>query len=154
MTDKILLHIGCGPHRFPGFQNSEREELDITQPWPHGDSTVDGITSSHVLIEIPWRPLVVALREMHRVLKPDGVLRIGTPHIDSGYDLNWLLGWGNINLFSEELLTKVLRKIGFAEVRSANFQKTWSKHREIVVPDNRLSETLYLEAFKTTEGVA
>jgi len=142
-----LLHIGCGPFKIDGFINTDKE-FDITKPWPYEDNSVDGITSMHVLIEIPWRELVFTFKEMHRVLKPDGVLRFGVPHIDSGFPLEHLLGWGNINLFSEDLLAKVLWKIGFKKIAFTDYGQTTSKHEEIVKADNRPEETLFVEAIK------
>lgn len=133
---------------------SFRESMDITKPWPMQRETVDGITSMHVLQELPWRSLTYALIEMYRVLKPDGVLRLGVPHIDSGKELDYFLGWGNINLLSEELLAKVLTRTGFSIVESAGFRKTASHHPIIIEADNRQDETLYLEAFKSEEGCA
>lgn len=151
--DSVYLHVGCGPFQIPGFTNTDKE-MNIAEPWPYGDQSVDGIASSHVLQELPWRELVKAFAEMKRVLKPDGVLRFGVPHVGNGYPLEFLLGFGNVNLFSSDLLRDVLFRIGFAVVSFPPFWATESRHPRIVEADNREDETLFVEAFPSKEGLA
>jgi SAM-dependent methyltransferase len=154
MPEPVYLHIGCGPYKVKGFANTDRE-FDITKPWPHETHSVDGITSMHVLQELPWRDLVKTLREAYRALKPDGVFRCGVPSIESKLPIDFLLGFGNINLFSAELLRRVLiDSIGFEAVAYPGCGITVSRHPRITAADNRPEETLYIEAFKTEGGMA
>ena len=154
--EPLRLNLGCGPFTIEGFTNIDIKQdapgvevMDLTElPWKWDGESVDVIVSYHFLQELPWRQLVPLLREAYRVLKPEGVMRIGVPHIDSGYDLDFLLGWGNINLFSKELLTKVYKQIGFSEVVQCEFNTTESKYREVFIGDNRPMESLFLEAIK------
>lgn len=147
--EQIYLNVGCGGGRLPNFRNTDKDEMDITQKWPYERETIDGITSMHVLCEIPWRELYFAFQEMYRVLKKDGVLRFGVPWVDSSYGMGTILGFGNINLFSKDLLTSVLIKhVGFKTVEFPKYHETFSKHQIITQADNRVDETLYVEAFK------
>lgn len=154
--EKTYLNLGCGPYIHEGFESldnrleaPEAKYFDLlSYPWKYNDKSVDGITSMHVLIEFNWRQIVSILRESYRVLKDDGVLRIGAPHIDSGKNLDWLLGWGNITLISYELMEKVLSQIGFKNIRKVEYRQTFTDHKIIVNPDNRQDETLFIEATK------
>lgn len=157
-NEKTILHLGCGPFIFEGFgyvNIDSKEELresgvfimDVTKPLPYSDNSVDGIVSMHMVVELPWRQMIEHFKDCYRVLKPGGVLRIGVPHIDNGYPLGHLLGYGNINLFNEALLIKVLEQCRFTAYR-VNFKETRSSHPEITVPDNRPEESMFIESVK------
>lgn len=158
--DKILLHIGCANRLYEGFVNIDKftvsprgksytldKVMDIGKTWDYADESVDGIVSMHVLQQITWRELVVALREAYRVLKKGGVMRIGVPTIENGRSLDYLLGWANINLYSVELLSLVLVKhIGFTGCKYCKYQETAIP--EFAQVDNRPDQTFYFEVTK------
>lgn len=87
---KVLLHIGCGGINAPGFIN-----LDA-RPQPHvhivttnlfklsmiPNDAMDFIYMSHVLEHVSHRETVVTLREMRRILRVGGVLRVSVPDFD------------------------------------------------------------------------
>jgi ubiquinone/menaquinone biosynthesis C-methylase UbiE len=123
--------------------------MDMTKPWPHRDNSVDGIVGMHVFQQIDWRGLVVAFKEAYRVLKEGGVLRIGCPMVEiEDRPLEYLLGWMNINLFSADLLKRVLvKRIGFRHFRQRGFGR--SRIPELAKIDNRPGRgTLYYEVIK------
>jgi len=144
----ILLHIGCGNRKHSGFINSDKDTMDISKCWPYGDSSIDGIVSMHVLCQLSWRDLVFALREAYRVLKIGGVMRFGVPTVELDRDLDFLLGWNNINLFSIDLLRRVfLDKIGFSSFEVRNYHD--SALPKLAEVDNRKDRgTFYLEVIK------
>lgn len=153
-----MLHIGCANRYYDGFINSDvltewkgkthklDMVMDVSKPWPYEDNQVDGIVSMHVLQQLVWRDLIYALNEAYRVLKPGGVIRLGVPAIEKGKPLEYLLGWNNINLFSSDLLSIVLSKIGFLQIKECKYQE--SKVSEFIQIDNRPEQTIYLEAVK------
>lgn len=140
---KRLLHIGCGDINSPGFIN-----LDA-RPLPHvhivsknifrldmiPNDSLDMVYMSHVLEHVPRNKAIEVIREMARVLKPDGVLRISVPDFDyviaiyeaSGKQINAiapaLMGGQNYafnfhyGVFNEEYLSNLLSKGGFLRVR-------------------------------------
>lgn len=164
LMNKILLHIGCGNRIHEGFINSDKsfrnvvmtqeqdritEEMDISKPWPYKDGSVDGIISMQVFQQLVWQDLVFAFRESYRVLKKGGVMRFGTVLLESEKSLDWLLGWNNINLFSFDLLKRVLvDQIGYSEIKERKFRETAIP--EFILVDNRHigKGTFYLEVIK------
>lgn len=156
-----LLHVGCADKYFDGFINSDMrthwkgskhkldEVMDMSQPWPYEDNSIDGIVGMHVFQQLYWRDLIFAFKEAYRVLKPGGVLRMGFPMAEmTDKPVEWMLGWNNVNLFSEDLLYSVLViHLGFdCFVR----QKYRDSHMsELAVVDNRPNRcTRYFEAIK------
>lgn len=146
MKASKFLHIGCGPYKHKGFINTDKE-MDITKPWPHENRSVDGIISMHVLQELTWRQLEFAFRESYRVLRKGGVMRLGVPTLELNWPLSHLLGWGNINLFSYDLLKRVLiDRIGYEEIKSCKYKESAIKKFNVV--DNRPESSLYIEVIK------
>jgi len=158
---KTLLHLGSGGLYYDGFINSDKtlvwkgkkRKLDLImdagQIWPYKDKSVDGIVSMHMAQQLSWRELVVAFREAYRVLKPGGVLRMGVPMVEMmDKDLDYLLGWNNINLFSFDLLERVLiERIGFRSIENCDYQQTAIEEFKQI--DNRRNRgTWYLEIRK------
>jgi predicted SAM-dependent methyltransferase len=87
---QVLLHIGCGEINAPGFINID------ARPYPHvhivaknlyrltmiPDEAADLVYMCHVLEHVSHRAVMETLREMCRVLKRGGVLRISVPDLD------------------------------------------------------------------------
>lgn len=86
----LRLHVGCGDIDAPGFINVD------ARPQPHvhlvtddlfdlgmiPDDTVDLVYMCHVLEHVALDAVVPTLREMHRILRPGGVLRLSVPDFD------------------------------------------------------------------------
>lgn len=158
----ILFHLGVGGDYKEGFVNIDRSVIsprgkrvkvdlvfELGERWPYNeDNFIDGIVSMHVLQQLQWRELIVCLRESYRVLKPSGVFRFGCPTAEMiDRDLNYLLGWNNINLFSEDLLKNVFARIGFLTFVEMGFGE--SALPILATVDNRKDRgTKYFEATK------
>lgn len=80
------LDIGCGLHKQVGFEGMDLFPLpgvDIVwdlekTPWPIEDDTYDEVIAYHSLQQV--REIIPAVREIHRVTKPGGIIRIRVPH--------------------------------------------------------------------------
>lgn len=101
---KTVLHVGCGPadkRSLPMFfQSGWREvRLDIDQSvapdvvasmldmTPVDTASMDAVYSSHNIEHLHPHEVVVALREFRRVLKPDGILVLTCPDLQSVAEL-------------------------------------------------------------------
>jgi predicted SAM-dependent methyltransferase len=110
-------------------------------------------------------------RELHRVLEPGGVLRLGLPDLDRAIDayrtgdrgyfsipddeiasvdgkfvvqMTW---YGtNLMMFTFEVARELLARAGFRDVRRAEYRRTTSPFPDIVHLDNRPKESFFVEA--------
>jgi len=83
------LHWGCDSKRPPGWINSDRKEgpgidisCDILNGLPLDTDSIDYAVSIHALPEVSYPDLVPVLKELRRVLRPNGVLRLGLPDLE------------------------------------------------------------------------
>jgi SAM-dependent methyltransferase len=86
----IKLNIGCGQTVREGWLNIDIDPrlsgavyMDATRPLPLRDGSVDLIYSEHMIEHVPLGPALAMLRELHRVLRPEGMVRIATPDMDN-----------------------------------------------------------------------
>ena len=84
-TDEPKLQIGTGPLSLPGWLNSDLIMadiyLDVSRPLPLPDATFAYAFGEHLIEHIPEQTGLELLRELHRVLRPGGVLRLTTPDL-------------------------------------------------------------------------
>src|SRR5687767_2373200 len=80
------LNWGCGPCATEGWINCDAKDgpgvdlcCDIRDGLPLDDDSVDCVAAIHVLQDLPYADVAAALRELRRVLRPGGVLRLGLP---------------------------------------------------------------------------
>ena len=178
MTEIRRLHWGCNDKTPAGWINSDIKErpgidlsCDILDGLPLADESIDYISSQHALPELKITDQEKALRELSRVLKPDGVLRLCLPDLDraiaayhsgrreyflvddwetlSGNFITHIL-WHSYNrtLFTFDFAEELLRTAGFRDVRQVAYRQTASPYPEIVELDSRPEESFYVEAFK------
>lgn len=141
-----LLHIGCGDINCPDFINLDARPLphvhmvrqDMFNLKSIPDQVIDMVYMSHVLEHVPRKKLAPTLREMNRVLKTQGILRISVPDFDlmvqmyqrTGRDMDFvaypLMGGQDYPynfhyaVFNKESLTSLLNQCGFSRVREWN----------------------------------
>lgn len=89
--NKMKLHIGCGQNILEGFQNVDKYLHDprITN-WdilnlPLAENTVEMILAEHLAEHLTFAEEEIFFKETHRVLKPNGILKIEVP------DIEWVL---------------------------------------------------------------
>lgn len=91
---RVLVHLGCGGLVIPGFINVD------SRPLPHvhhlaqvqslpffDDGSVDVVYVVHCLEHLPFDDTEMALREWHRVLKPEGLLYVAVPDLDRIFEV-------------------------------------------------------------------
>lgn len=174
------LNWGCGGAGEPGWINSDVKvgpRIDISSDIRKGlaleEGSIDYAVSIHALQEIPLADLVPVLRELRRVLKTDGVLRLGLPDLDLairayvdgdrdyfvvpdddaenlGAKLVTQIVWYGYTRtpFTFDFAREALERAGFRSIVRCGFRQTASPYPRIVELDNRERETLFLEAVK------
>jgi SAM-dependent methyltransferase len=85
------LNLGCGQFPIEGCLNvdlSPFAKADFTYdlrrlPYPFPDNSFERIEAHHVLehLEDPF----LVMKELHRILKPGGLLRLSVPHFSRGF---------------------------------------------------------------------
>jgi ubiquinone/menaquinone biosynthesis C-methylase UbiE len=178
MTEIRRLHWGCGDITPAGWINADITRGpgidisgDILDGLPLDDCSIDYITSQHALNEIKLLNQLDALRELRRVLKQGGVLRLCLPDLDRAIaayhggqqeyftDWDWDTISGNFiahildynytyTPFTYEFATELLQKAGFTEIHRVSYRQTVSPYLDIFELDNRDNESFYVEAFK------
>jgi len=162
--DPLRLHLGSGPARKDGWVNVDLvgDDVDLTwnilKPLPFNDGSVEAIFHEHVLEHLSFEDGYVLATESHRLLRPDGVLRIGVPDCGTP-DVAWpdaptgllalhefLAEPGHLTMYDAETLGLLLRAAGFAEVE----QRAFGESRIEPAPDSehRRVGSLYVEAVK------
>jgi predicted SAM-dependent methyltransferase len=83
------LSIGSGPDLIDGWlctdQSPIKREtvvLDVTKRWPIPSASFRYMACEHMIEHVPYEAGLHVINEAHRVLQPDGVLRISTPNLE------------------------------------------------------------------------
>lgn len=86
----IQLHLGCGDHRLPGWVNvdvssaSADVRLDVRWGLPFNSDTVAAVYIAHLLEHLDYKDeALTTLAEVHRTLRPGGLVRVVVPDIES-----------------------------------------------------------------------
>jgi SAM-dependent methyltransferase len=135
--------------------------LDVTRPLPYPDASFRAAFGSHVLEHLTPGEAEALLRELHRVLRPGGILRLAVPDLDAviaaydpadadGFLEGMLQGrtrsrsrhrhWWHYN---ERNLRALLERCGFTAVRRCEFRQGRCPDVERI--DTR-PESLFMEA--------
>lgn len=87
--DRALLNLGCGSRFHPQWTNIDLNPVavqvqahDLRQPLPFPDCHFDVVYHSHVLEHFQRDQGLQFLRHCHRVLKPDGIMRVAVPDLE------------------------------------------------------------------------
>jgi len=130
---------------------------------PFSDNTIDYLYSSHLLEHLDRDDIKGLLKEAHRVIIPEGVIRICVPDLeyaislfqrgDKEQALNLFFPCSNNSIFSLhrymydfELLKKQLEKAGFHNINRCSFQQGATPDLDRL--DKMPEQTLYVEARK------
>lgn len=125
----LRINLGCGCHRahLPEFENSDvgddmikagAKYVNICKTFPYEDNSVDVAMMSHVLCMRACKEHI--LKEIYRVLKPNGYLRIDDNEQRIWKDHIEIFQWRKFPrelLISQEDLMKMMSKIGFINIQ-------------------------------------
>jgi hypothetical protein len=135
------------------------------------------VVSVHSLPELTLDELVPALRELQRVLRPGGVLRLVLPDLGRAIDayiagnknyfqlvakdsrtaggrfITQMLWYGySRSLFTTDYCAELLQRAGYEDIALCEPGETASSFSGIVELDNRSGESFYIEASKPKTG--
>jgi predicted SAM-dependent methyltransferase len=109
-TAEPKLHIGAWRYALPGWLNSDlvtsTVHLDLTRPFPLPDRAFAYVFGEHVIEHLSERHGAALLAEIHRVLRPGGVVRLTTPDLEKIMalyrDENEAVSWSDYNTYFSE----------------------------------------------------
>ena len=174
------LNWGCGPRGVPGWLNSDLKSgsgidfpCDIRDGLPIESGSLDYIASIHALQEIPLDDQVPVLKELHRMLRRDGVLRLCLPDADKairaylngdrghfvvpdedysslgGKFVVHILWYGHSRvMYTPDFISELLGRTGFTKISHCRCHESASTLVGITDLDSRPRESLFVEAVK------
>lgn len=76
------LNLGSGKFSIEGYISIDKDYHDLNVfPYPFKDNEIDEILCYHILEHLENLPR--AMQEIHRILKPDGLVKIKCPYFSS-----------------------------------------------------------------------
>lgn len=152
------LHIGAGYRSIEGWlntdfnytENSDVYFLDATKPFPFTNSQFEYVYSEHMIEHISRDGALSMLREIYRVLKPGGYLRLVTP------DLNFVSSLLYTNSpdatwYAQEFYEKFKTFETRCHAESTINRIVYSWGHQHLYTFNSLSELLDIAGFKKTK---
>ena len=176
----VGINLGCGRLAQSDWINCDTRDLrgvdlrcDVVGGLAFVSDCADYIAAIHVLQDLSYAQIVPALREVRRVLKPGGVLRLAVPDIDraiSAYArrdaayfyvpdeharsigaklVTQIIWYGSVRTpCNFEFLSETLSIAGYRDIERCAFGVTRSRFPALAGLDNRERETLFIEARK------
>ncbi len=150
--DVILLQLGCGENRLPPPWRNYDYDMDITKPLPFADNSARIVFIEHCLEHVSGPDGFRFMKEAHRILEPQGVLRICVPELErmeATKKEDLIVNHGHLMVYCWENLLQMLLAAGFHHdnIRLSERMKCDGHWRVIgVEEDDR--ETLRVEATK------
>ena len=88
-TNKVIINLGCGDKKLPeeiGVDIIDGPMVDVVTnlnqyPLPFEDNSIDIVRSSHCFEHL--EDLVALMEDIHRLLKPGGILEFTVPHVSN-----------------------------------------------------------------------
>jgi SAM-dependent methyltransferase len=178
-------NLGCGPRYIEGYCNADifsfnllrsllgktrvktDWELDLRFRLNCKDNFFDGVLIEHTMEHLAVKHALMLMKELRRVLKPGGILRVSVPDLEKYVQFytgelpdkkfyNWVetpaeaiwslaYNFGHHSVYDYGLMEKLLKKAGFTSVRRCAFNSSEDNKLQIDDPGRRW-ESLYVEA--------
>jgi len=124
--EEIKLNLGCGRRKLPSFVNLDKDMGWVFQEGlpQYTDGSVDAVTLSHTLMYLDILDVEKSVKEIWRVLKTSGVMRITeddteNPESDTYqkepkqyHSRQW--GRGRLCFTGPKMMREILETVGFA----------------------------------------
>jgi predicted SAM-dependent methyltransferase len=149
------LNVGCGKDIRKGWVNLDSKKLagvdvahDINKaPWPFKANEFDEILCQDVLEHA--EDIISTMKEIHRVLKPNGIARIRVPHFTSANAYNdpthtHFFAWNSFDYFQKSSQYHFYVNFSFEIAkRRLEFGKKWALWNWIIQPIANLLPRFY-----------
>ena len=171
-----ILNIGCGANKYKGLEVWDKvigldaqkfPDIDVVHdlnelPLPFKDNKFDAVYASHIIEYIS--DLKGLLKEIHRILKPDGMFEVIVPHRThpSAYEIEHRTYWSMLSFDSLDSETcsingfklvskkvKLLRPFGWFERIANRFPEFYEWRLSWLVPAKEIH--FILKAIKKNE---
>lgn len=148
-----ILDLGCGENKYKsdnakdvviGLDIIKAANVDVVwdlekRPLPFKENEFDLIIASHILEHLQHKTFFTIMEELHRILKPDGILKIWVPNCCSPQAYNNPDHKRGFGLGSFGVFTKVGTKVRFEILKkkfSFVFQNgaKWKSTNKIINP--------------------
>jgi predicted SAM-dependent methyltransferase len=178
----LKLNFGCGSIQPKGWWHVDKDYKTFQTLAPEApiihdstslmaDNFFDIIVAHAVVQQFEWHETVKELKELYRILKPGGVIRISLPDIEAGFinfresNIDWFpngeedlhdrfcawLTWYSTSktLFTRKAIINKLAEAGFKYIFPVGFMETdRPEYLEAVELDTRDGEFYFIEAQK------
>lgn len=132
--------FGCGGNKIPGW-NCYDIEMDISKPLPINDCVADACFASHVCEHISGPQFLGFLTECHRILKPEGWMRLSIPVVGPwlyrSHARDLATGHGHLACYNEELLRTFFWMAGFDQQRISRVDRWEHDHHHKVIGEEK-----------------
>lgn len=176
----IKLNLGCGTDYKVGWINIDKNSDKIDLKWdvkyelPFHDNSVDFVFNEHLLEHLTVYEALSLLKEVNRILKIGGVLRIAVPDLRLSmlnyFNPQWkseswinqygfqniitpaeyiniiFREWGHKYMYDNNELIRRLNEAGFSKISNCNINI--STYNELRFLETRMESTLIVEAIK------
>lgn len=138
-TSPSYLNLGAGSHRIEGMLNVDISPysdawIDLSRRLPFNDNSFDFVFSEEVIEHFDKHTSFEALKEVRRILRPNGVARFTTPRLEFfvesfeksdllGEHFNWIFyEHGHRYIYTVTSLEAALNAAGFGDVRISSYR--------------------------------
>ena len=155
--DDLKINVGSSDSVLEGWVNVDLRasdasiQMDASSEWPFRDASVVAVNSEHFLEHLTVEEAESYFRQVHRVLRPGGVVRTSTPDLEGlcrtylaaqndtlaahrrhGYSArthadmlnNYFYLWDHRHIWDFESLRLLLEDTGFSDVTRAKFNRS------------------------------
>jgi predicted SAM-dependent methyltransferase len=147
----MKIQFGSGSNILDGWVNTDAE-VDVTQtPLPFESKCAERILAEHVLEHISAPQMLRFLDECHRILKPNGVIRICCPVVDDRltkqHARDLTLGHGHQQILTASTIDTFLWMAGFSNI-IRTLRKQEDGHFRVIGIEKDDLETCRMEGTK------
>lgn len=137
----MKISFGAGGRQLPGWRCTDVDEIDITEPLPLGNASIEAGFASHVCEHISGPQFLRFLCEIHRVLQPGGWFRLTIPLVgpwlqrDHARDL--MTNHGHCAAYNEEMVRTYFWAAGFSQQAVRRTGRSEYDHHHLEIGDEK-----------------